>query len=148
MKAPPIRKTRIALVDDDSIITRFMEKVLRDSLSADVEIHSMNDSREAYQWIGHRRCDILISDIEMPGLDGMGMLRAAKNCNPWTRVIFVTAHSTWDRIAEAMETGASDYLLKPLQAQQLVQVVQQECDRVARWQHALRDSLKSPAASK
>ena len=69
------------------------------------------------------------------------MLKLAKSRNPWARVIFMTAHSTWDRISEAIELGAADYLMKPLQPSELRLLVTQECERTLRWKQALRRSL-------
>jgi DNA-binding NtrC family response regulator len=56
-------------------------------------------------------------------------------------VIFITGRSTWDRIAEAIERGAADYLLKPVDCHQLTSVISQECERLTRWSLALRESL-------
>lgn len=80
--------------------------------------------------------------MEMPGVHGIEMLKRARKYNTWTRVIFMTAHSTWDRIGEAIEHGAADYLLKPVDHDQLISVVQQERERLERWQGAVRGSLR------
>ena len=79
----------------------------------------------------------MISDIEMPEIDGMSMLVFAKRRNAWTQVVFLTGHSNWMLVTEAVEKGASDFLLKPIKRDELCNIVQQHIDRAARWQAAL-----------
>ena len=139
------RRTSVVLVDDEPCVVRIVQAVLSRNLGSEVDIFSTTDSEEARNYISKRRCDILLSDMEMPGVHGIEMLKLARKYNAWTRVIFMTAHSTWDRIGEAIEHGAADYLLKPVDHDQLISVVQQERDRLARWQRAVRGSLKVAA---
>lgn len=137
------RKTSVVIVDDEPTIVRVAEKVLIQHFEDALDIFSTTDSEDAHTHISHRPCDILLSDIEMPGVHGLEMLKAARRYNAWTRVIFMTAHSTWDRIAEAIENGAADYLIKPLDHEELVDVVSQERQRLARWHKAVRGTLKA-----
>lgn len=141
------RKLNLLLLDDDASIVRLVEKYLQAGLTADIELHAMSDPEQARQWIEQHCCDILLSDIEMPGIDGLEMLRFAKQRNAWTQVIFMTGHSTWDRIAEAIENGATDYLLKPINREELIDVVSQQCARLTRWQQALSGTLKAAGSS-
>jgi len=140
------RKLNLLLLDDDTSLVHLVEKYLESDLTYDVELHTMSDPEEARQWIEEHCCDILVSDIEMPGIDGLEMLRFAKQRNAWTQVIFMTGHSTWGRIAEAIENGATDYLLKPINREELVDVVSQQCSRLIRWQIALKGTLKTADA--
>ena len=135
------RSFNLVLVDDASDMGRLIEKYLTADLDGLVRVTTMTNSADARKWIDEHNCDILISDIEMPGSDGLSMLRFAKSRNAWTRVIFMTAYSTWDRIAESIENGASDYLLKPIHRDDVVQLVKQECERLSRWQRAIRSAL-------
>lgn len=139
------RKTTVVLVDDEPCVVRVAQAVLTRYFGTSLDIYSTTDATEAGDYISKRRCDILLSDIEMPGVHGMEMLKLARKCNTWTRVIFMTAHSTWDMIAEAIENGAADYLLKPVDHDELISVVQQERDRLQRWHGAVRGSLKATA---
>lgn len=133
-----IRHLQTMIVDDDPSIVRLLTKVLHDAFPDILTLHSFSDSVKALQWLEHNFCDILVSDIEMPEADGMTMLQRAKNRNAWTQVIFLTGHSSWDRVTQAIENGASDFLLKPLDRQEIVHVVRQEIARFGRWQVALR----------
>lgn len=131
------RKLTILLVDDDPAILRLLRTVLTLELNDEVELHTSADSIAALEWLEDHHCDIMLTDIEMPQLDGLEMLRAAKRRNAWTQVVFLTGHSSLDRITAAVELGAADYLLKPVERETLIEVVTQLCRRIARWQSAV-----------
>lgn len=136
--------TRIVVLDDEPTTSRIAAKYIRDEFVDRVEVTATSDISEARRLINENRCDVLVSDIEMPGATGLDMLQFTRRSNSWTRVILMTGHSTWDRIAEAVEYGASDYLIKPLDRDQLIQVVAHECDRLKRWQGAIKSTLLAP----
>ena len=142
-----IRRLNVLVVDDDDSIARLVTKILTGELSDIINVHTVTDPHEAVHWLSTNLCDILITDIEMPGKNGMAILRFAKKRNAWTQVIFMTAHSTWDHIADAIENGAVDYLLKPIDPIELVQLVRQECARQFRWQKVIVGSLKASTQS-
>lgn len=135
------RRLSALVVDDDPCVTQIVEAYLEQDFASRLEVVALNDSWRARDWLERRRCDLLISDIEMPGCDGLEMLRFAKQQNPWIPVVFMTAHSTWERIAQAVELGASDYLLKPISHLELFQVITHECARLERWRSAVVNTL-------
>jgi len=137
MNAHTAHKLAILLVDDDPAMLRLLRTVLTLELHEEVELHTTADPLAALEWLEEHHCDILLSDIEMPELDGLEMLRAAKRRNAWTQVVFITGHSSLDRITAAVELGAADYLLKPIDRESLIEVVTQLCRRSARWQSAV-----------
>jgi len=141
MIAGSYRKISILVLDDDPAITRLIAGFLRSELDLPLELTEFSDPYAASHWLENNCCDILLSDIVMPGLNGDDMLRIAKRRNPWTQVVFMTAFSTWDRIAQAIEGGASDYLMKPIDFDELSQVIHHVCARILRWQSALRETL-------
>jgi DNA-binding NtrC family response regulator len=141
-----MRKLNVILVDDDAAITRLAEKYLRTEFKDEFTLTVFNDPVAARRALDAGSCDLLLSDIEMPELGGMDMLRFAKDRNAWTQVIFLTGHSTWDRIAEAIESGATDYLLKPLDRGDFLLVVRQACERLGRWQRVVRATWQQPVA--
>jgi two-component system response regulator YesN len=89
----------------------------------------------------------LITDLEMPELSGMELIPIAKQRNAWTQIVVLTAHSTSSRVCEAMSVGAIDYLLKPVDRNQLEKVIQEAIERIDRWQAVLRKALRSAAAT-
>jgi two-component system response regulator YesN len=134
------RKTKILILDDEPTSARITAKILRDELADTVEIQTTTEVARARQLINESRCDILMSDIEMPDADGLDVLRFTRASSAWTRVIMMTGNSTRDRLDEALRGGAADYLIKPLDRDQLVRVIQQEHERLRRWDRSI-DSM-------
>jgi YesN/AraC family two-component response regulator len=121
----PERTFDLLIVDDDAAIVRIVEHIVASHFSDLFAITTFTDSRAARDWLELQPCDVLITDVEMPGVGGVGLLRAGRRQNPDMQAIFLTAHSSWDRIAEAIETGVNDYLLKPVDQAGLVKVLRQ-----------------------
>ncbi|HEV3006619.1 MAG TPA: response regulator [Pirellulales bacterium] len=140
-----VRKLNLLILDDDPSMVRLLTHVVRHNLSDKMVVTGLTDTGEARNWLEQNCCDILISDLQRPGADGLEMLRFAKRRNAWTQVIFVTAHSTWDKISEAVEYGASDYLLKPIDLSDLVTLLNQQYVRCVRWQQAVLGTLAAAA---
>ena len=140
------RMLNTVILDDDPGIVRLVKKILHGAFGEDLVIHDFTDVHEAKRWISSNCCDLLISDIEMPEINGIDMLRFAKHRNAWTQVVFLTGHSNWVHVTEAIENGASDFLLKPIKREELVNIVQQHIDRAARWQSALFPRQASASA--
>jgi DNA-binding NtrC family response regulator len=142
-----VRKLNLLVVDDDTSTLALVVKLLRDKLGDKFNVHGADSSFTAQRWIERNCCDVLLSDIQMPGVDGMELMRIAKRYNAWTQVIFITAHSTWDRIAEAIELGASNYVLKPIKHEELIELLEQEYRRCIRWQTAVMATLSRMATA-
>jgi DNA-binding NtrC family response regulator len=137
----PTPKLNILLVDDDPAIVRLVSQVLQSHFGDRISLAGQTDSNAAIVWLDNNCCDLLLSDISMPGIDGLELLKLAKRRNAWTQVIFLTGHSTWERIDQAIESGASDYLLKPIDRRELIQLVEQTAARCARWRSAVAETL-------
>ena len=127
------RKTKIVILDDEPMIVLITAKILRDEFTDSVDVKTTTEPEYAQQLVNESQCDILVSDIEMPNASGLDMLRYTRASSAWTRVIMMTGHSTRDHLDEALKGGAADFLIKPLDRDQLVRVVQQEHERVRRW---------------
>jgi DNA-binding NtrC family response regulator len=136
------RRLSILTVDDDSTTVRMVSKYLLSEFNDRIALQTFIDPFEAKNWISNHSCDIVISDIEMPQMNGLELLKFAKNRNAWTQVVFMTAHTSWDRISAAIENGATDYLVKPIEREDLITVVAQELRRIERWQNAVLNTLR------
>ncbi len=103
----------ILVVDDERSMIEFLEYMLRK------EGHDVTSSQEAaaaLQMITTSPAfDLVISDIRMPGLDGLDFLKAARASDPDVPFIFVTAHATSETAIEALKLGAFDYVTKPFE---------------------------------
>jgi two-component system response regulator FlrC len=102
---------RILVADDEPGLREFVSDAL------ELDSHSVvaaKDGREAAKLLDERGFDLVITDLRMPGLDGMSVLRKVRAELPETEVIVMTAHGTVDTAVEAMKLGAFEYLQKPL----------------------------------
>jgi DNA-binding NtrC family response regulator len=120
------KKLSLVVVDDDAAIVRIVEHILAQHLSDQFETMTFTDPHAALDWISEYGCDVLISDLEMPGVGGLDLFRAAKGRVADLQTILLTAHSSWQRIAEAIEQGVNDYLLKPVDQAELVALLEQK----------------------
>lgn len=98
---------RVVAVDDEKLATRLIEKFCSDDDRIQL-VESFNDSLEALEYLKNNKTDILILDIEMPELNGLGF---AKKIGKSTKVIFSTAYENF--ALEGFNLSATDYLLKP-----------------------------------
>ena len=102
---------RILVADDEAGIREF----LSDALAADGhEVVLAADGDEAARLVDQRSFDLVLTDLKMPGRDGMALLRKLRAEQPEVQVVVLTAHGTVDTAVEAMKLGAFDYLRKPI----------------------------------
>ena len=132
---------QILVVDDDPAIVELLEGLLQQGFQDNVQIKTATDPYEARRYLETDVVDLLITDLEMPGVNGLELLRGVKRRDAWTQVLLLTGHSSLDAVTTAMELGATDYLLKPLDPSELEEVVQGTLRRYHRWQLALADRV-------
>ncbi|HRC56734.1 MAG TPA: sigma-54 dependent transcriptional regulator [Kofleriaceae bacterium] len=102
---------RILVADDEAGIREF----LTDALELDAhQVVAAKDGREAARLLDERGFDLVLTDLKMPGQDGMSILRKVRAEQPEVEVIVMTAHGTVDNAVEAMKLGAFEYLQKPI----------------------------------
>ena len=109
----------------NSILIVEDEQVLRESLAGLLEAEGYDvlqapHGHEAYEMVLKRPVDVVLTDVRMPEMDGMALLTHLKKLAPETPVIMVTAYGTVDSAVAAMRNGAWDYLLKPVQFDDLL----------------------------
>ncbi len=101
---------QILIVDDEPNLRR----VLAAQLSRDgYDVHTAEDGVQALEMLGEHHIDMMITDLRMPRMDGMSLLRKALELDPELPVVMITAHGTVDNAVEALKTGAFDYITKP-----------------------------------
>ena len=104
-------KPKVLIVDDDSSL-RFM---LFNAVSQfGYEAVMSNSPEEAMRMIRFDRFDILLTDLQMPGMDGIELLKITKKHNPTVTVVMLTAHGTIETAIKAIKLGAEDFLTKPV----------------------------------
>ncbi len=107
----------IYVVDDEEIIRLTLADDLAD---AGFEVEAFTGARDCMAAATARRPDAVVSDVRMPGIDGMALLRRLKELHPETCVILMTAFGTVDTAVEAMKAGAFDYVTKPFDLDELL----------------------------
>ena len=67
---------------------------------------SLTDPQDAHRWIEENSVDILVTDLEMPGINGLELLRCVKRINPGAQVLFITGSSTLEALTDAVDAAA------------------------------------------
>ncbi len=132
---------RILVADDEPGLREFVG----DALELDHhDIVKAADGRAAAKLLDERGFDVVITDLKMPGMDGMQLLRKIRAEQPETEVIVMTAHGTVDTAVEAMKLGAFEYLQKPLSGPDELRLLVQR----AAEHRGLRDHAEGSAVQK
>ncbi len=111
---------RILIAEDDEIVRDVISKFLTDE---GYPVVLANDGIAALKLLRLEDVKLVLTDLRMPGADGMEVLRSAIQTNPRIAVVLLTAYGTLDTALEAMKEGAYDYVVKPFVMQQLLLVV-------------------------
>ena len=114
------KKPQILVVDDEPNLRR----VLSAQLSRDgYDVHTAEDGEQGLAMMQENHIDLVITDLKMPKLDGMELLRRAVAIDADLPVVMITAHGTVDNAVEALKTGAFDYITKPFDQSEVRNVV-------------------------
>jgi len=111
-------ENRILVVDDEKEIRDFLYKALRRVGGFHVTVAETGE--EALQKIEKEMFDLVLTDLKMPKMDGLQMMTEIAKSKPEILTIMMTGHGTIDSALEAMKRGASDYLMKPLNLDELI----------------------------
>src|SRR5439155_20412974 len=101
----------ILVADDEPGVRESLAEVLRD---AGYEVKTAADADATLAALESRDFGMIIMDIRMPGADGIAVLKRAREVSPQTLVLIMTAHGSVDTAVEALRSGATDYILKPV----------------------------------
>jgi two-component system NtrC family response regulator len=115
---------RMLVVDDKANMCELLEHAFRER---GYDVITASSGEDAIAYINETYFDIIITDLNMPGKDGMAVLRAAKATHPDTEVIIITAYGTIDITVEAMRLGAYDFITKPFK----LSILENKVDKLA-----------------
>jgi len=101
----------ILVVEDQDTARQSLSELLRDE---GYDVHEAADGDTAFKVIDHYSIDLVLTDLLMPGPDGIAVLKHVREIAPQTLVILMTAHATVETAVDAIRLGAQDYMLKPL----------------------------------
>ena len=111
----------ILVVEDQDSARESLAELLK---GEGFEVHEASDGRAGMAMVDQYDLDLVLTDLSMPGADGIAVLRHIRDVSPQTLVIVMTAHATVDTAIEAMRLGAQDYMLKPLIFEDVLRKVQ------------------------
>ena len=121
-------KQNIMVVDDEAVIREGMRRILS---ASGYQVETSSSGRTAIEKIQEQDFDVVITDLKMPGMDGIEVLKTIKILQPEVPVIIITGYSTVDTAVEAMKNGAFDYIAKPFTSELIIEKVQKAVDHKA-----------------
>jgi DNA-binding NtrC family response regulator len=115
------KSTKILVVDDDLSIRNMLSIVLK---KCGYEVTTADSGESALKRLKTEFFDLLISDIKMPGISGIELLKKIKTLQPEMPVIMITAYASANDAVEAMKLGAEDYITKPFNLEELKLIIE------------------------
>jgi DNA-binding NarL/FixJ family response regulator len=121
---------RVLIVDDHAVVREGLRNFLelQDGITV---VGEAVDGRAALERAGELSPDVILMDLVMPGLDGIGAMRALRERGDRARVIVLTSFLDDDRLMPALQAGAAGYLLKDVEPPELARAVRQACSDAA-----------------
>jgi len=129
-------KQSVLAVDDQIHMVKLLERIVEEY--TDYSITTTSNPLEAQRFLEERQFDLIITDLKMPGLDGLELLNFIKQGNRFEEVVIMTAFASLESAMQAFSLGAFDYLTKPFKKDQILQTI----DRVMKLQRAKRRSQR------
>ncbi len=120
-------KPTVLVVDDEKAVRFTLRAILEEE---DLQVEEAGDGLAALERIAAGGIDLVLSDLKMPRLDGMGLLAELRKMAPAPRLILITAHGTERAAVEAMKLGALDYFAKPFDADEIARVVRRSIETI------------------
>jgi two-component system chemotaxis response regulator CheY len=114
-------EVRTLIVDDSSVMRKIVERALRQAGLDPLVVHEAGSGIEGLDLLRAKRVDLIVSDINMPSMDGLEFLRQirAQNLAPGVPVVMITTESSEEHVKQAILAGAQGYIRKPFTAEQV-----------------------------
>jgi DNA-binding NtrC family response regulator len=123
-----MKTTRVLVIDDEQIILDSIRKILKEE---DYDVDVSLSGRQGLDWALKKQYDVVLTDIRMPDIGGMRVLRDIKRAKPSLPVVMITGYATVQSAVQAMKLGAMDYLEKPFTPEKILEVIASSVDRAA-----------------
>ena len=114
------KQLHIFLVDDDKAVLQSAVFILK---QCEYECSCFPDAESCLQNFSPRDCDLLITDIHMPGIDGIELLDQVKKMAPWIPVVIMTSYADIPKAVHAVKSGAFDFIEKPFELENFIEIV-------------------------
>ncbi|MBN1849747.1 MAG: response regulator [Deltaproteobacteria bacterium] len=112
---------KVLIADDE---TDYLDTLVKRMRKRNVDITGVQSGEAALEWLARGVADVVVLDVKMPGMDGIQTLREIKKRYPLVEVIMLTGHANIEVAIEGMELGAFDYLMKPMEIDELLYKIQ------------------------
>jgi len=131
----------VLVVDDEEPLRQLLSVILRDR---GYEARAVGTAEDALKELAARDYDLVLTDVRMPGMGGLGLLAEIQRLQPGLTVVVMSAYGSHDLAIEAMKAGAYDYLPKPFKPDEVLLVLRkaEERERLARENRRLRTELR------
>jgi len=112
---------RALIVDDSSVMRKIVERALRQAGLDPLVVHEAGSGTEGLELLRTYPVDLILSDINMPSMDGLEFLRqiGLQNLAPGVPVVMITTESSEEHVKQAIQAGARGYIRKPFTAEQV-----------------------------
>lgn len=116
---------RLLIVDNERWIVRNLLDLFGHWDKLELEVYGAYSAAEALEQLGKMKFDIVLSDIRMPGMDGLELQQEIRRHWPWCKIIFLSGYNEFDYIQQVMRGGGVDYLLKTEGEEAILHAVEQ-----------------------
>ena len=123
-----MEKKKILVIDDEQIVLDSVRKILS---GENYQVEVTLSGRQGLEWGIDKDYDIVLTDIRMPDIGGMIVLREVKRAKPSVPVVVITGYASVKSAVQAIKLGASDYIEKPFTPEELINAVNQALDSAA-----------------
>ena len=135
---------RVVFVDDDLDLCKTVSRSLE---CRGLRVRHFTNGSDCLKDLSSNRCDLLITDVRMPGMDGVTLLRQVKNSYPWLPILVVTGYGDIPLAKKIFKSGAADLIEKPLTIENLISAVESALAPSSQHQ-GLAGSALTPAESR
>ena len=111
---------RILIIEDEETLRESLKRVL---LKEGYEVNAVESAEAALPFIAGQHCDVVVTDIILPGASGLEFLKSCRQRNPDLVVIIMTAYATIESAVEAIRAGAYEYIVKPVQHEEFKAII-------------------------
>ena len=116
------------IIDDEKDMLQGLSRILPQELE-DIQVETFSSALSGLESIKRQPVDVLLLDIRMPEMDGMEVLTAVKEIDPWITVVMITAYGSIETVVEAIKKGAYDFITKPFEIPDLIRVLNKALER-------------------
>lgn len=117
-----VKMYKVLIVDDEVMIRRGLSKIIKWNQIGFEVVGTVGDGQEALTILREKVVDVLLTDISMPGLSGLELIRLSKGIRPRIKIVVISGYSEFDYAVEALRLRAENYILKPLDPKKITDI--------------------------